>query len=238
MADPSLTKLRTPPQSIDAERALLGAIMLRPEAMHDVSTVIFPESFYAEKHREIYRAIVAIFAKGNPIDLLSVTHHLTEKGSLERVGGASYVTEIIENVPAAGNANYYASIVEQKCTLRNLINAGQDIAEIGFSNPESVDEALDNAEKKIYQVTQSPTAQKFVAMKDTLGEAWSRLEHLHATQDEIRGVKSGFPALDNLLAGFQKSDLVILAARPSMGKTSLALDLARNAATKFKVPVG
>jgi replicative DNA helicase len=238
MADPSLTKLRTPPQSIDAERALLGAIMLRPEAMHDVSTVIFPESFYAEKHREIYRAIVAIFAKGNPIDLLSVTHHLTEKSSLERVGGASYVTEIIENVPAAGNANYYASIVEQKCTLRNLINAGQDIAEIGFSNPESVDEALDNAEKKIYQVTQSPTAQKFVAMKDTLGEAWSRLEHLHATKDEIRGVKSGFPALDNLLAGFQKSDLVILAARPSMGKTSLALDLARNAATKFKVPVG
>lgn len=238
MADPSLTKLRVPPQSIDAEKALLGAIMLRPEAMHDISTVIFPESFYAEKHREIYRAILGIFSKGNPIDLLSVTHALTEKAQLDRVGGASYVTELIEGVPAAGNANYYASIVEQKCTLRNLINAGQDIAEIGFSNPESVDEALDSAEKKIYQVTQSPTAQKFIAIKDTLGEAWTRLEHLHATKDEIRGVKSGFPALDNLLAGFQKSDLIILAARPSMGKTSLALDLARNAATKFKVPVG
>jgi replicative DNA helicase len=223
---------------LDAERALLGAIMLRPEAMHDISTVIFPESFYAEKHREIYRAILAIFAKGNPIDLLSVTHFLTEKQVLERVGGASYVTELIENVPAAGNANYYAKVVEEKATLRSLINAGQDIAEIGFSNPENVDEALDSAEKKIYQVTQSPTAQKFIAIKDTLGEAWTRLEHLHATKDEIRGVKSGFPALDNLLAGFQKSDLIILAARPSMGKTSLALDLARNAAVKFKVPVG
>ncbi len=238
MAEPSLTKLRTPPQSTDAERALLGAIMLRPDAMHDISTVIFPESFYAEKHREIYRAILGIFSKGDPIDLLSVTHYLTEKGVLDRIGGASYITELIENVPAAGNANYYAQIVEQKCTLRNLINAGQDIAEIGFSNPENVDEALDSAEKKIYQVTQSPTAQKFIAIKDTLGEAWNRLEHLHATKDEIRGVNSGFPALDNLLAGFQKSDLIILAARPSMGKTSLALDLARNAATKFKVPVG
>ena len=238
MADTSLTKLRTPPQSTDAERALLGAIMLRPEVMHDVSTIIFPESFYAEKHREIFRAIISIFSKGNPIDLLSVTHYLTDKNTLDRVGGASYVTELIENVPAAGNAHYYAQIVEQKATLRNLINAGQDIAEIGFSNPESVDEALDQAEKKIYQVTQSPTAQKFVAIKDTLGEAWSRLEHLHATKDEIRGVKTGYPALDNLLAGFQKSDLIILAARPSMGKTSLALDLARHAATKYKVPVG
>lgn len=238
MADPTLTKLRTPPSSIDAERALLGAIMLRPETMHDVSTTIFPESFYAEKHREIYRAILAIFAKGNPIDLLSVTHALTEKAVLDRVGGASYVTELIENVPAAGNAHYYAKVVEEKATLRGLINAGQDIAEIGFGNPENVDEALDNAEKKIYQVTQSPTAQKFIAMKDTLGEAWTRLEHLHNTKDEIRGVKTGFAALDNLLAGFQKSDLVILAARPSMGKTSLALDLARNAATKYKTAVG
>ena len=102
MADTSLTKLRTPPQSTDAERALLGAIMLRPESMHDVSTMIFPESFYAEKHREIYRAIISIFSKGNPIDLLSVTHYLTDKNTLDRVGGASYVTELIENVPAAG----------------------------------------------------------------------------------------------------------------------------------------
>ena len=136
---------------------------------------------------------------------------------LDRVGGASYVTELIENVPAASNASYYASVVEQKSTLRNLINAGQDIAEIGFSNPENVDEALDNAEKKIYQVTQSPTAQKFTAIKDSLGEAWTRLEHLHNTKDEIRGVRTGYAALDNLLAGFQKSDLIILAARPSCG---------------------
>jgi replicative DNA helicase len=238
MVDQTLTSLRIPPHSTDTERALLGAIMLRPDSMHDISTTIYPESFYAEKHREIYRAIVSVFSKGDPIDLLSITHYLSEKKTLDRVGGGTYIAELIENVPAAGNAQYYAKVVEEKCTLRSLINAGQEISEIGFSNPENVDEALDSAEKKIYHVTQSPSAQKFIAMKDTLGEAWTRLEHLHATKDEIRGVKTGYPALDNLLAGFQKSDLVILAARPSMGKTSLALDLARNAATKFKVPVG
>lgn len=238
MADTPLKKLRVSPQSTDAERALLGAIMLRPDAMHDVTTSVTPESFYSEKHREVYRAILSIFGKGNPIDLLSVTNYLKDKGALDRIGGASYITELIENVPAAGNAHYYAQVVHEKSTLRSLINAGEDIAEIGFSNPEDVDEALDRAEKKIYQVTQSPTAQKFVAIKESLGEAWERLEHLHNTKDEIRGVRTGYPALDNLIAGFQKSDLIIIAARPSMGKTSLALDLARHATTKYKVPVG
>jgi replicative DNA helicase len=230
--------LRTIPNNLDAERALLGAIMLRPESMHDVSTVVFPESFYADKHREIFAAMLAIYTKGNPIDLLSVTHYLKDRGLLERVGGASEVAELVENVPAAGNANYYAQLVQDKYVLRGLIHAADDIAEIGFSNPEAVDEALDSAEKKIYQVTQSPTSQKFTAIKGSLAEAWERLDHLHNTQDEMRGVMTGFTALDNLLAGLQKSDLIILAARPSVGKTAFALDIARNAACIGKVPVG
>lgn len=239
MAENVVSKhLRVPPQNNDAERALLGAIMLRPDVMHDVSVTVYPESFFADKHRDIYRAILDVFSKGNPIDLLTVTEKLRDKGVLERVGGASYITELIESVPAAGNASYYAQAVQSKSMLRGLIHAADDIAEIGFSNPEDVDEALDKAEKKIFQVTQSPTAQKFIPIKDTLGEAWERLEHLHNTKDEIRGVRTGYPGLDNLLAGFQKSDLIILAARPSMGKTSLALDLARNAATKYNTPVG
>lgn len=230
--------LRVPPHNLDAERALLGAVMLKPEAIHDVSVIVYPEAFYAIKHQEIFRAMLDTFTKGNPIDLLSITNKLKERKQLDRIGGGSYLTELIETVPAASNASYYAQLVQQKYTLRGLIDAADEIAEIGFSNPEDVDEAMDSAEKKIYQVTQSPTSQKFIAIKHSLGEAWERLEHLHGSKGEIRGIRTGFPGLDNLLAGFQKSDLIILAARPSVGKTSLALDIARNAACQYKTHVG
>ncbi len=231
-------RIRAVPHNTDAERALLGAIMLKPDAMHDISVTIYPESFFAEKHRDIFRAILDLFMKGDPIDLLTVSHILTERGAIDRIGGASYLTELIDAVPAAGNALYYASLVQQKHILRGLISAAEEIAELGYSNPEEVDGVLDAAEKRIYQVTQSPTSQRFISLKESLSDAWERLEHLHNTKDEIRGVKSGFPALDNLLAGFQKSDLIILAARPSMGKTTFALDVARNAAVKHGAKVG
>lgn len=238
MADERRKTVRTPPNNLDAERALLGAIMLRPDALHDVSVTVFPDSFFADKHRDIFRAILDLFSKGNPVDLLSVSSMLSERGALERMGGASYLTELIDAVPAAGNAQYYARLVQEKSILRGLIVVADEIAELGFSNPEDVDAVLDTAEKRIYQVTQSPTAQRFVSLKESLGGAWERLEHLHNSKDETRGVKSGYPALDNLLAGFQKSDLIILAARPSVGKTSLALDIVRNAAVKHGAKVG
>lgn len=238
MADAVNKRVRIPPHNLDAERALLGAIMLRPEALHDVSVTVFPESFYAEKHRDIYRAILDLFSKGNPIDLLSVSAMLGERGVLEKIGGASYLTELISVVPAAGNAQYYGQLVQQKAILRGLIGVADEIAEMGFSNPEDVDAILDTAEKRIYQITQSPTAQRFISLKETLGDAWERLEHLHNSKEEIRGIRSGYPALDNLLAGFQKSDLIILAARPSVGKTTFALDIVRNAAVKYGAHVG
>jgi len=238
MAEERKKVVRMPPSNLDAERALLGAIMLRPDALHDVTVTVFPESFYADKHRDIFRAVIDLFSKGNPIDLLSVSSKLTERGALERIGGASYLTELVGNVPAAANAQYYARLVQEKSILRGLITVADEIAELGFSNPEDVDSVLDTAEKRIYQVTQSPTAQRFVSLKETLGGAWERIEHLHNSKDEIRGVKSGYPALDNLLAGFQKSDLIILAARPSVGKTSLALDICRNAAIRGGAKIG
>lgn len=228
MADAKTTKpkhLRVPPHNLDAERALLGAIMLKPEAMHDVSVIVYPEAFYAGKHQEIFHAILDTFTKGDPIDLLFITSKLKERNQLDKIGGGSYLTELIETVPAASNASYYAQLVQQKYTLRGLIDAADDIAEIGFSNPEDVDEAMDSAEKKIYQVTQSPTSQKFIAIKHSLGEAWERLERLHGSKGEIRGIRTGFPGLDNLLAGLQKSDLIILAARPSVGRHRLRLIL-------------
>ncbi len=230
--------LRKQPQNIDAEKALLGAIILKPDVMHDVSVTVFPESFYADKHRAIFAAIQKIFSKGDPIDTVSVVTVLKDMGQLDRVGGAAYVTELIETVPAAGNAMYYAEQVLNKSTLRNLIHAADDIAEIGYSDPETVDEALDQAEKKIFQATQAPSAQKFRPIGSALKEAWERFEYLSANPEMKRGVPSGFTALDNLLSGFQKSDLIILAARPSMGKTTFALDLARNAALKFGASVG
>ena len=230
--------LRTPPQNVDAEKALLGAIILKPEVMHDISVTVFPDSFYADKHRSIYDAILKIFSKGDPIDTVSVATKLKDDNQLDRVGGPAYITELIETVPAAGNAMYYAEQVQNKSTLRNLIHAADDIAEIGYSDPESVDEALDQAEKKVFQATQAPSSQKFRPIGSALTEAWDRFEHLADNPQDKRGVPSGFTALDNVLAGFQKSDLVILAARPSMGKTTFALDLARNAALQHDASVG
>lgn len=230
--------LRTPPHNLDAERALLGAIMLKPETMHDVSVTVYPESYYADKHREIFRAILALFSKGDPIDILSVTTKLKDLGVLERTGGASYLTELVETVPAAGNALYYAELVQKKSILRGLINAADDIAEIGYSDPENVDEAMDTAEKKVYQVTNAPTSQKFTPIGSSLTEAWDRFELLNSQKDIHRGIPTGFASLDNFLSGLQKSDLIILAARPSMGKTTFALDIARNAACRFDKSVG
>ena len=231
-------RLRTPPHDLDAERALLGAVILKPDAMHDVSVTVYPESFYADKHVEIYRAILGLFTKGDPIDFLSVSTKLKSNQQLERVGGASYLTELIETVPAAGNANYYARLVHDKAMLRGLIHAADDIAELGYSDPENIDATLDEAEKKVYGVTNQTTTQKFTTIGSALSEAWERFEHLSANQDAMRGVPTGFGALDNILAGLQKSDLIILAARPSMGKTTFTLDLARNAALKYKKSVG
>lgn len=238
MASDTNRSLRKPPQNVDAEKALLGAIILKPDVMHDISVTIYPESFYADKHAQIYKAIYAVFSKGDPIDTISVATKLKDMNQLDRVGGAAYITELIETVPAAGNASYYAEQVLNKSTLRNLIHAADDIAEIAYSDPESVDEALDQAEKKVFQATQAPSAQKFRPIGSALKEAWDRFEHLNANPQTKRGVPSGFTALDNVLAGFQKSDLVILAARPSMGKTTFALDIARNAALLHGASVG
>jgi len=236
---PKLSRsLRTPPHNLDAEKALIGAIMLKPDVMHDVSVNIYPESFYADKHRQIFQAIINIFTKGDPIDLLSVTTKLKSENQLERIGGATYINELVDTVPAAGNAQYYADLVQSKATLRGLIHAADEIAEMSYQDPENIDETLDQAEKKVYNVTNSTASGKFKTIGSSLNEAWERFEYLSANQNEKRGVPTGFHSLDNVLAGFQKSDLIIIAARPSMGKTTFALDIARNAALQYGASVG
>lgn len=230
--------LRVPPQNIDSEKAFLGSVMLRPGALHDVMDIISTGSFYAERHKHIYQAMLDLFQKGNPIDLLSLSSRLTEKNQLELTGGASYLTELVNIVPSSANITHYAEIVQKKSMLRGLIEASDYIAHLGYAEAEALEEILDKAEKKIFEVTNYSGVHKFVEIKDTLHEAWERLDRLHKSKDEMRGIPTGFKEIDNKLAGLQKSDLIILAARPSMGKTSLALDIARQTAVMHNVPVG
>ncbi len=230
--------LRIPPQNIDSEKALLGSIMMRPEGMHEIIDIISQDSFYVEKHRMIYDSMLELFSKSEPIDLLSLSSRLKEKGKLEAIGGSSYLTELVNVVPSASNLKHYADIVHRKFMMRRLISASEHIGEIGYDETQDLDEMLDRAEKRIYDVTNAATFHKFVSLRETLGDAWERIDHLHKSKDELRGIRTGFRDLDNMLAGLQKSDLIILAARPSMGKTALALDIARQTATRHGTPVG
>jgi replicative DNA helicase len=230
--------LRIPPQSLPAEAACLGSIMIRPEAMNEIIDIVFPHSFYAERHRIVYAAMLELFGKGQPIDLLSISTLLGEKGELERLGGASFITELVDSVPAAANAAHYAAIVRKKHLLRELIAAAEHIANLGFNEEGELEEIIESAEKRIFEVSKAGRPETVVEWSQALAEAWERLDRLHKSRDELRGVPTGFKELDNLLAGFQKSDLIILAARPSMGKTALALDIARQTAVHHQTPVG
>lgn len=229
---------RIPPQNIEAEQALLGSILLRQDTLGDIIDSISPHSFYSEKHRLIYETMLELFGKASPIDLLSLTSRLGEKNLLERVGGASYVAELAGSVPSSVNAKHYAEIIHKKALMRQLIEVSEHIRGLGFDEASEMEQLMDSAEKKLFEVTNVSGKHRFVELKEILGEAWERLDRLHKSKDELRGVPTGFKELDNLLAGLQKSDLVILAARPSMGKTSLALDIARQTAIQHNVSVG
>ena len=224
----SKTSIRIPPQSIPSEQAVLGSIMLRKDAIHEVEDVISPDSFYVEKNKIIFRAMLDLSAKNEPIDMLSLSTKLSEQKVLERIGGNQYLAEIVNGVPSSTNIKHYAEIVQKKYVLRSLIEAADYVSELGFQEGDDhMDDILDMAEKKIFNVVSSPKNQKYTSLKDALPEAWERLEKLHENKGMLRGFPTGFRDLDNILSGFQKSDLIILAARPSMGKTTLALDIAR-----------
>ncbi len=230
--------LRVPPQSTDAEMALLGSIMLRPDTINEVMDFINHESFYSQKHRLVYKHMMELFSKATPIDLLSLSSMMRDKNVLDTIGGASYLTELVNTVPSAANIKHYAEIVQKKSIMRNLIECAEEITGLGYDEGTELAQILDSAEKRLFQVTNFSSAHRFIELKETLGEAWERLDRLHKSKDEMRGIPTGFKDLDAKLAGFQKSDLIILAARPSVGKTSFALDIARQAAVMHNIPVG
>lgn len=229
---------RVPPQAIDAERALLGAVLTKSDSMHDVIDTIGVDSFYVDKHRIIFQAMRDLFSRSEPIDVLSVSARLKATKDIERIGGSTYLAELANTVSVTANTHYYADLVQRAATLRNLIDAADHIAELGYDESRDLHETLEEAEKRIYQIVNTPQLHTFVSMQESLGEAWERIDHLHKSDAELRGVPTGYKDLDNLLAGLQKSDLIILAARPSMGKTSLALDIARQTAIHHGTPVG
>jgi replicative DNA helicase len=232
-----MNSLKIPPQSQESEKALLGAIMLRPEAIYDVVDIIGPESFYATKNKLIFQSMLELMNKGIEIDALSISEKLKSNGDFDKAGGKNYMAELLDSVPSSSNIKHYADIVLKKKLMRELIMAADHLSSLGYDETRELEEILDEAEKKIFAVTNVQATGKYVELKGALSEAFERLDKLHKSSDAVRGVPTGFNGLDNMLSGFQKSDLIILAARPSMGKTALSLDIARKVALNHKVPV-
>jgi replicative DNA helicase len=230
-------QLKVPPHNMDAEKSVLGSILLRKDALYDINDIISPEQFYSEKHKLIYNNMMELAVKNDPIDIISLKTKLEDKGVLEQAGGASFLAELVHIVPSAANVVHYAEIVKKKYMMRRLIQASEKLAQLGFEENGDLEDILDKAEQQVYELGNKGSSRKFIEMKDALNEAWEALDKLHNAGDEMRGVPTGFRDLDTKLSGLQKSDLIILAARPSVGKTSFALDLARNAAIGSNVPV-
>jgi replicative DNA helicase len=228
----------TPPANPEAEQSVLGAILVRPEVMDRIADLIGPEDFYREAHGRIYKAILDLYGRGEPVDLVTVTALLKERGHLEGVGGPVFLAGLSEQVGFATNAEYYASLVHDKAVLRRLLDCTQEIASACLAPVEDVEEFLDEAEHKIFQVAEAKVRPGFSALSALVDHEIATLEAIWARKDgSLTGVTSGFTDLDNYTAGFQASDLIILAARPSMGKTALALNIAFNAAYKSRPPV-
>lgn len=232
-------QVRVPPQNVEAEMSVLGSLMLDKEAFNKVADLLKPEAFYKDQHRFIFEAMIELFEKHEPIDILSTSNRLREKGQLEESGGISYLTSLVNGVPTASNIAHYAEIVHRKYVLRGIISASQEISQLGYQESDEVGVLLDEAERKIFSLSHGSLRQKFEPIADALEGAWNRIDQLQEGDGtKFRGIPCGFTPLDNLLSGFQKSDLVILAARPSVGKTTLALDIARHVGVKENIPVG
>ncbi len=229
---------KLPPQNNDAEQSLLGCLMLDKDAIVKVIDFIRAEDFYRGVHQDIYQAMAELYDKSEPIDILSVSARLKEKNRLEEIGGSAYLTSLINTVPTATHVYNYAKIVRQKKILRDLISASEEIGLSAFDEAQEVDMLLDKAEKTVFSIGQRSLTQSFLPIKEILSDTFERLDELSKNTGQMRGIPTEFIDLDKILGGFQKSDLIILAARPSMGKTSLALDIARNVAVLRNQPVG
>lgn len=223
---------RTPPQNIEAEQAVIGAIFLEPSALMFASEILMPEDFYRSSHQKIFDCMLRLSETGKAVDLVTVTEELSAKKILEDVGGVSYLSELSVSVPTAANIGYYARIVEEKSLLRRLIRTATNIATEGYNREDEVESVLDEAEKQIMEVAQRRNSGAFHNIKDVLVRTYDNIELLHNRKGDVTGIATGFAELDRMTAGFQRNDLIIVAARPSVGKTAFALNIAQNVGTK------
>ncbi len=231
-------ELRVPPQNIEAEKSVLGSIMIDKDAIVKIADFLLPGDFYKNDHQIIYEIMLGLYEEREPIDVLSISNKLEENKKLKEIGGSSYLASLVNTVPSASHVLHYAKVVQKKGMLRRLISAANHIVEMGYSETEDVEKLLDEAEQKLFKVSQKYLKQDFLPIKSILEDAFNRIDELHRDGADMRGVPTGFYDLDSILAGLQKSDLVILAARPSIGKTTIALDIARQVGTIAKIPVG
>lgn len=237
MADKEVVAGKVPPQSLDAEKSLIGAVLIDDETLPDVTEFVTAQDFYDKRHGVIFDAMMRLYEKHKPVDLLTLTDELKRKKQLEEVGGSAYLTELTNYVPTAAHAGTYAELVAQKAVRRRLIKASADISELGYDEDTTTQELLEKAEAELFSVSDQSLAQDVISLESILTESFDRLEELHKNKGQLRGIRTGYRDLDNMTAGLQRSDLIILAARPSMGKTTLVTNLAYNVATIAKQPV-
>lgn len=228
---------KLPPQNIDAEISLIGAILIDEEVLANITDVVDSDDFYDPRHATIFAAMLRLYEKHQPVDLLTLSDELKRKDELEAVGGSAYITELTNMVPTAAHAEAYAELVSQKAVRRRLIHASSEIAELGYEDDQNVQELLERAEAELFAVSDKSLKQDLVSLEQILTESFDRMEELHRDKNKLRGVKTGYRDFDNLTAGLQKSDLLILAARPAMGKSTFALNLAYNVASQAKQSV-
>ena len=231
-------KGKIPPHSEEAEKSLLGAILIDKDAIVQVAEFLEPEYFYDNRHGDIFEACLELYADRSPIDLVTLSEKLKQKGKLKTIGGSAYLSSLVESVPSSTNAHKYGEIIKDYYARRKLIADASELVEMGFDEAQELKDILDKAEQRVFALSQKSMKQGFVAIKDTLAESFDRLDELHKNAGSLRGVPTGFSDIDKTLAGLQKSNLVILAARPGMGKTALSLNIAQYASSIQKVPVG
>ena len=237
MATKDVPAGKIPPQNIDAEKSLLGAVLIDEETLADISEHVTTIDFYEKQHAMIFGAMMRLYEKHKPVDLLTLTEELKRKDELEIVGGSAYLTELTNYVPTAAHAEAYAELVAQKAVRRRLIKASGEIAELGYDENTSTQELLEKAETELFSVSDQSLKQDLVSLESILTESFDRMEELHRNKGSLRGVRTGYRDLDNMTAGLQRSDFIVLAARPAMGKTTLVTNLAYNVATVARQPV-
>ncbi|MCK5332520.1 replicative DNA helicase [Candidatus Parcubacteria bacterium] len=236
--NPDFNTDKLPPQNIEAEQSVLGSLMIDKNAIIKIGDLLSAEDFYKNSHGKIYESMIYLYEHHEPIDLLSLSNRLKDTKELEKIGGHSFLASLANTVPTAANIVHYAKIVSKKAVLRKLIDNASQIIVDAYNETEEIEKTLDNAEQRIFSVSKKHIRQDFTSIKPVLEEAFDRIDDIHKNKGKMRGIPTGFTELDNILSGLQESNLIIIGARPSVGKSSLAMDLVRHAAVHAKIPVG